>query len=84
MEESIIFQLAPITLELFIFERIKQQNIQKQIVLFWKIRLKGNINYYRIKNTYTVELVQSDTLVFPDILWHPTNIYGPKVFLLTK
>ena len=27
---------------------------------------------------YTVELVQSD------ILWHPTTIYGPKVFLLTK
>ena len=27
---------------------------------------------------YTVELVQSD------ILWHLTNIYGPKVFLLTK
>jgi len=26
----------------------------------------------------TVELVQSD------ILWHPTKIYGPKVFLLTK
>jgi hypothetical protein len=21
---------------------------------------------------------------FSDILWHPTNIYGPKVFLLTK
>jgi hypothetical protein len=21
---------------------------------------------------------------FSDILWHPTKIYGPKVFLLTK
>jgi hypothetical protein len=29
-----VFFVAPITLELFIFERIKQQNTQKQIVLF--------------------------------------------------
>jgi hypothetical protein len=28
--------------------------------------------------SYTVKLVQSD------ILLHPTKIYGPKVFLLTK
>ena len=28
----------------------------------------------------TVELVKSDT----QVLWHPTKIYGPKVFLLTK
>ena len=32
----------------------------------------------------TVELVQSNTWVFPDILWHLTKIYVPKVFLLTK
>ena len=31
-------------------------------------------------NVCTVELVQSDTSFF----WHPTKIYGPKVFLLTK
>ena len=30
--------------------------------------------------------MQSDkpTSEFTDILWHPTKIYGPKVFLLTK
>ena len=32
----------------------------------------------------TVELVQSNTWFFFDILWHPTKIYGPKVFLLSK
>ena len=31
----------------------------------------------------TVELVQSEIRV-SDILWHPTKLYGPKVFLLTK
>ena len=38
--------------------------------------------------TYTVELLKFDTWVspppLPDILWHLTTIYGPKVFLLTK
>jgi hypothetical protein len=28
--------------------------------------------------------MQSDTWVFPDILWNPTKIYGPKVFRFTK
>jgi hypothetical protein len=32
---------------------------------------------------YTVEPVQSDTLVF-HILWNSTKMYGPKIFLLTK
>ena len=31
----------------------------------------------------TVELVQSEIRV-SDILWHPTKLYGPKVFLLTN
>ena len=35
--------------------------------------------YYR----YTVELC-NPTREFSDILWHPTKIYGPKVFLFIK
>jgi len=34
MKESITSQLASITLEIFIFERMKQQNEQKNTVLF--------------------------------------------------
>jgi len=38
------------------------------------------ILFYLNHFKYTVELMQSDTWVFR----HPTKIYGPKVFLLTK
>ena len=31
-----------------------------------------------------MKLVPSASPEFSDILWHPTKIYGPKVFLLTK
>ena len=63
------------------------------LVLLWiclKLSLNNSVEveYYQMLVVlildYTVELVQSDTWVFPDILWHPTKIYGPKVFLLTK
>jgi hypothetical protein len=47
--------------------------------IFW-----FNVKFCQIL-VYTVELVQSHlTPVFSDILWHPTKIYGLKVFLLTK
>ena len=40
----------------------------------------GNDLISRCILTNTVELVQSDTWVFG----HPTKMYGPKIFLLTK